>query len=61
MKYIEMKNTLQSKLQIYSTRSIRISSVKQDMFEKLQQFNFNPSVVVFKIGMKIKKRVQSGG
>ena len=39
-----MKNSLDSKLQIYFISSIRIRSRKYDIFEKPQQPNFKSSV-----------------
>ena len=43
MERICMKNSLDSKLQVYSICSIIIRSRKRDIFGKLQQLNFNQS------------------
>ena len=50
MEHIDMKNNLDSKLQLYSVYSIRILSRKLDIFEKPQQLNSNPCMLsVYKL------------
>ena len=44
MEHKDIKNSLDSKLQVYSICSIRINSRKWDIFEKSQQLTSNPSV-----------------
>ena len=45
IEHIDTKSSVDSKLQIYSICSIRTRSRKQDILEKPQQLNSNPSVV----------------
>ena len=43
MEHTHMKSSLDPKVQIYFIHSIRIRSIKQDIFEKPQLFNSNPT------------------
>ena len=51
MEYVDIKNRLDSKLDIYCIYSIRIRSRKQDIFEKPQQ----RKILVYFCGPKMRK------